>query len=259
MLWETVDSADAALSTRFGFSDAGHAVAWLEEALREEWDVRVDSCDRLVISASNLLAWLTADGRRLVAKVCAEASLFRHLANVDAVIAWLQDEGIPVAAPLIAIDGRVRVDRGGYSVSVYPFVGGSLLDVEDAGQVDAAGRMLASLHGALASYPGPFGDRLPPDGQQLVHGDFRSANILQVDGAITAILDFDDASYGSRAEELARSAVLLGTRYHDWQPISRATREVFVSAYNEVAPLTSAERYEFDQVVVAVSKDFGWT
>lgn len=258
MLWEAVDATDA-LTTRFRFADAGHAASWLSETLQEAWALRVESCDRIVISASKLLAWLTVDGRRLVAKCAVNPVLFSRLSEVDALTAWLGGEGLPVAAPIAAADCRLRVEREGLSLGLYPLVGGELLDTDDADQVEAAGRMLAALHHALAAYPLSVAGARALEDQQLVHGDFRSANILQDGNGITAILDFDEASYRSRASELAQSAVLLGTRYHDWKPTTPATRTRFVSAYNDVFPLTNTQRVEFDRGVIAVSEHFGWT
>lgn len=258
MLWESVDPTDA-LTTRFGFADPGRAASWLGETLEGAWALRVDSCDRLIISASKLLAWLTVDGNRLIAKCAVDAASFSRLADVDALTAWLHGEGIPVAAPIFASDDRIRVEREGFSIGLYPLVAGDLLDADDADQVEAAGRMLAALHQALAAYPRSFAGGRALEDQQLTHGDFRSANILQGDSGITAILDFDEASYRTRALELAQAAVLLGTRYHDWKPTSQATRKIFVSAYNDAIPLTNAQRDEFDRGVIAVSGHFGWT
>lgn len=258
MLWESVDPA-AALTTRFGFPDARGAAGWIAETLEEAWALHVESCDRLVISASKLLLWLTVDQKRVIAKCAVDPTLFVKLAEVDALTAWLEGEGIPVAAPIAATDGRLRVERGGSSLGLYPVVSGELLEVDDANQVETAGRMLATLHQGLAAYPLPFAGERPLAGQQLVHGDFRSANILHDGAGITAILDLDEASYRSRAAELAQSAVLLGTRYHHWRPTSPAARQVYVSAYNEVSPLTRAQRDEYDRGVTAVSKHFGWT
>jgi homoserine kinase type II len=257
MLWESVDPADA-LTTRFGFTDAARAASWLAETVEEAWALRVDTCDRLVISARKLLAWITVDGSPLVAKCGVDSALFSRLADVDTLTAWLHGEGIAVAPPIVASDNRTRVEHGRFSIGLYPLVVGDLLDADDPAQVDAAGRTLATLHHALAAYPRSFAGRAVKD-QQLTHGDFRSANILVRDGGITAVLDFDEASYRTRATELAHAAVLLGTRYHDWQPTSPATRETFVSAYDDAFPLTSAQRAEFDSGVIAVSAHFGWT
>jgi homoserine kinase type II len=256
MLWEAVD-ASTALTTRFGFANSNDAASWLGCTLEDVWGFRLQSCDRIVISASNLLAWLTIDGRPLIAKCSVNPALFARLAEIDALITWLDGEGIPVAAPLPAADGRTRVNRDRRSLGLYPLVGGELLDVSDGNQVAAAGRMLARLHRALFAYPKPFDGGPVPDGQQLVHGDFRSANVLYDDG-VTAVLDFDDATYRSRAEELGRSAVLLGTRYHDWQPLPPAAREEFVTAYGEAYPLRDTEWDEYTQIVAGVSEHFGW-
>ncbi len=258
MLWESVDPGPT-LTARFGFTNADHAVSWLGETLGAAWARRIDRCDRLVISASNLLAWLTGDGLHDVAKCSVDSARYSRLAEVDTVVAWLRSEGIPVAAPIAASDGRLRVEREGFSLGLYPFVEGDLLDVGDAGQVEAAGRMLAKLHEALAAYPGPFGgSRILPD-QQLVHGDFRSANILHGGPGITAILDFEELTSRSKVSDLAKAAVLLGTRYHDWGPTSPENRNVFVAAYSDVAPLTSAQRDELRRSLATVMNHFAWT
>ena len=258
MLWESVDPA-VALTTRFGFTDAGHAASWLADTLWEAWAVRVDRCDRLVLSASNLLAWLTADGERIIAKCSVDPALFSRLADVAALTAWLHAEGVPVAAPIAASDGCLRVELPGVSVGLLPVIEGDLLDVGEAKQVRKAGRMLATLHQALATYPHPFDGGRPGRDRQLVHNDFRSANILQHRAEITAILDFEEVAYRSRAADLAKASVLLGTRYHDWGPTSPAARDAFVAAYSDVAPLTCAERDELHAGVIAVLNHFGWT
>ncbi len=257
MLWESVDSA-AALTERFGFTDVDHAASWVGETLRDVWARRMDRCDRLVISASNLLVWLVVDGQHVIAKCCADPARMPRLAEVDALVAWLHRNGIPVAPPIAASDGRLRVEREGLSLGLYPFVDGDLLDVADTGQVETAGRMLATLHETLAAYPLAVGDGRAGPNQQLIHGDFRAANILHDSTAIAAILDFDDVAYRSRTADLAKAAVLLGTRYHDWQPTSPETRSAFLAAYRDVAPLTSVQREELHRGVTAVLDHFGW-
>ena len=61
--------------------------------------------------------------------------------------------------------------------------------------------------------------------RHLVHGDHRAANILVRDGDVVAVLDFEEARIDQSIAELARSAVLLGTR----------------AGYEAVRPLTAAE------------------
>lgn len=258
MLWESVDST-AALSARFGFADADHAVSWLAETVAEGWDRRLDRCDRLVISASNLLAWLTVDGQEVITKCCVDPARFAKLTEVDALVGWLESERVPVAAPIVARDGRVRVEGEAFSLGLYPFVEGDLLDVGDEGQVEAAGRMLAQLHEALAAYPRSFGAGRSGPNQQLLHGDFRSANILHDGLDITAVLDFEEVTCGSKVSDLAKATVLLGTRYHDWRATSPATRESFVTAYSDVVPLTSAQRAELHRRIAKVLDHFRWS
>ncbi len=258
MLWESGDPA-AALSARFGFTDTDHAVSWLGGEVGGSWARGLERCDRLVISAGNLLAWLTVDGQQIIAKCSVDPARFSRLAEVDALVAWLDSERIPVAAPIASRDGRLRVEREGYSLGLYPLVGGDLLDVGDAGQVEAAGRMLARLHEALAAYPRAFGGSSMLPNRQLVHGDFRSANVLHDGSGITAVLDFEEVTSSSRVSDLAKATVLLGTRYHDWGATSRETRDSFVTAYSDVVPLTSAQRDELHHSITTVLDHFGWT
>lgn len=55
MLWEGV-SPDVALLDRFGFDDPAAAGCWVVNALREQWAVEADVCERIVISGGNALA-----------------------------------------------------------------------------------------------------------------------------------------------------------------------------------------------------------
>lgn len=258
MLWESVD-ARSALRTRFGFASADHAAAWLADALQEARVGHLDRCHRIVLSAHNLLAWLRFDGREVVAKCCIDGTRFSRLAAVDALVAWLADRGLPVAAPIAALDGRLRVEHGRFSIGLYPVIDGDLLDAADTRHVEAAGRTLATLHQALSTYPHPFdGDGPVERNKQLVHGDFRSANILCDGSHIAAVVDFDEAGIRGRVTELGRSAVLLGTRYHDWAPTDPETRSAFIAAYTDVAPLSETEELELARTIEAVCNRFGW-
>ena len=80
------------------------------DALWDTWAIAVADCDRLVISSGNLLAWITTDDRRLIAKWSVVPQLFQRLADTAALTAWLHAGGIPVAAPILASDGRLRVE-----------------------------------------------------------------------------------------------------------------------------------------------------
>jgi homoserine kinase type II len=80
---------------------------------------------------------------------------------------------------------------------------------------------------------------LPP--VQIVQGDFRAANILCVEGAVVGVLDFEELRLDHRIVELARSAVMLGTVFRDWGPVSGAVRQQFLNGYQMVRPLTDEE------------------
>ena len=81
---------------------------------------------------------------------------------------------------------------------------------------------------------------------QLVHNDFRSANILHDGTRISAVLDFEEITYDTRVADIAKSAVLLATRYRDWGPTSECIRIAYVNAYDRhaVDALTPSERVE---------------
>jgi homoserine kinase type II len=162
MLWEPVDPHEA-LTSRFRFADAGQLAAWVREALTDTWAVEVISCDRVVISAGNALVWITSSTGRMILKWSARPSLFERLANVARLTAWLDGRGLPVSAPLPALNGDLQVERNGFSIGLQSVANGSMLDADNLAQVHAAGAELARLHLALAEYPdeGPLG----PGGQ----------------------------------------------------------------------------------------------
>ncbi len=257
MLWESADPEET-LSQRFGFADAVSAAGWLGDTLWDTWAITVDDCDRLVISAGNMLAWITTDTGRLVAKWSVVSKLFQRLADTTALTMWLHHNNIPVAAPLPARDGRLRVELDNVSLGVFPVIEGDLLDVSDPAQVTEAGRMLATLHDAMAAYPHHIGGGPPARDEQLVHNDFRSANLLHDGTSITAVLDFEDVTYRSRVSDLAQATVLLGTRFHNWGPTTQLVQEAFVEAYCDQAPLTNAEQNHLQIGIDAVMKRFGW-
>jgi homoserine kinase type II len=258
MLWESTDPVEA-LGQRFGFADPVSAVGWMGDALSATWAIAVDDCERLVISDGNLLAWITTDDRRLIAKWSVVPRLFQRLADTAALTMWLHARrGIPVAAPIPARDGRLRVELNNVSIGVFPVVDGGLLDVVDPAQVTEAGQMLATLHDAMAAYPQCIDGGPSSRHEQLVHNDFRSANVLHDGTNITAVLDFEEVTYQTRVADLGKAAVLLGTRYRDWGSTSQIVREAFVAAYCDRAALSNAEQIELHRHITAVEKKFGW-
>ncbi|MEV6302959.1 phosphotransferase [Actinoplanes sp. NPDC051861] len=285
MLWEP-DDPHHTLDRRFGFTDEESAGRWVAAMLDEHWGVRVDSCDRIVMSSGNALAWVGTPSGRLLAKWSVVPERFHRLARTARLTNWLHGRGLPVSAPAPARDGRLQVEAGRVSMGLQREIVGELLDTTDLDQVRMAGAALARLQDALAAYPDadqlptfavpakPLTARItgwlgtsaghvpvtaretlrgllagaPPDrpARQLVHFDFRSANILCARGEITAIIDFEEAQPEHRLVELARAAVLLGTRYHDWGPVPPEVHAAFLTGYRSERPLTPAEEVWLD-------------
>lgn len=77
---------------------------------------------------------------------------------------------------------------------------------------------------------------------QLVHSDYRAANILWDKGRISAVLDFEELGWGYRVNDLAWAAVHLGTCYHNWGPVLDETQETFLNSYQASQPLTAVEQ-----------------
>lgn len=280
MLWEDEDPRSV-ITSRFGFESAEHAGNWIKETVRSRWDLDIRSCDRITISDRNALAWLSSPSGAFVAKWSIDSDKFAHLAALARVVTWLAQEGIPVSAPIPARNGQVQLEVDNVSLALQSRIDGTILDVSAPSQVHAAGATLARLHETLAGCPVSLhsptlqapqaqlssmvlawldGDRshvpraalralegaidsgledtLP---SQLLHGDFRSTNVLWSGAEVSGVLDFDEARIGPRIDELARSAVLLGTRYREWNPVSVEVRSIFLDGYASVSALTPAE------------------
>lgn len=277
MLWETTDPTSA-LSTRFGHHDADAAAEWVNSTLNAHWGLVVDRCERIVMSSHNALAWVTTPAGRLVVKWSVAATRFPRLAALADVTAWLARRHLPVSPPIAALDGRPQVDLGDTSLCLQRHINGEHLDTDDPRHVRQAGEVLARLHEALATFPDPIPDLTPPaplshrvnvwldsdpdhipaealDGlrhlvretvpgalpTQLVHGDYRSANIIVDESGIVAVIDFEEARIDHRVAELARSAVLLGTRFHNWAPVPIGVHATLLDGYGSQGRLTPAE------------------
>lgn len=278
MLWEAASPHDV-LRDRFGFEDARAATTWITGTVRSLWGIDSSACTRLVMSDQNVLAWLRSPVGPVVAKWSVAGQTFERLEALARTITAVADAGIPVSAPIPALDGRRQVEVDGVSLALQHELPGQILDVDDPVQVRAAGAVLGRLHRALAQEP--VGGELAPSGAvprlsermrtwldgdrahlpppaietlraalpdhdddrptQLLHGDFRSTNILWSEGRVSAVLDFDEARVDDRLDELARSAVLLGTRFTQWEPVTAAIREEFLRGYVSTNPLTDAE------------------
>lgn len=289
MLWEPLDPGRV-LEGRFGFSDGESAGRWVAAVLDEHWGVGIHSCERVVISDHNALAWVVTAAGRMLAKWSVVLERFPRLLELARLTRWLDGQGLPVSAPVPALDGRLQVEVDGASMCLQREIEGNLLDTVDPDQVSAAGAVLARLQDALAAYPdvdqiatlaGPpepltgrvaewlgSGARQAPASArdalrrlvadaptdplpvQLLHQDFRSANVLCAGAEVAAVLDFEEARIDHRVVELARSAVLLGTRFRSWGPVSGEVRARFLFGYQSVRRLTPIEAGWWDILVL---------
>jgi len=85
---------------------------------------------------------------------------------------------------------------------------------------------------------------------QLVHGDFRAANILCTGQEIAAVLDFEEARFDYPIMELAQSAVMLGTQFRDWGPVPTHVHAWLLDGYESERPLTAVEAGWWDILVL---------
>lgn len=279
MLWEAASPHDV-LRDRFGFESTERASGWITEACRSIWGIETSTCTRIVLSDKNALAWLSSSSGPLVAKWSIAREKYSRLSALAHVLSTLARDGIPVSAPIAALDGRLQVEVDGVSLALQREMPGEILDVGDSAQVHAAGTMLGQLHHTLAGASAEetalspqeavphLRDRieawleedrahLPPRAVeilrdalpdrdndhpvQLLHGDFRSTNVLWSKGQVAAVLDFDEARVGHRVDEVARSAVLLGTRFTEWNPVTPAVRDEFLRGYASANPLSASD------------------
>jgi homoserine kinase type II len=280
MLWEAHDP-HGVLVERFGFTDPASADSWVAATLDEHWGVRIESCERIVMSDRNALAWITTPAGRLLAKWSVAPERFTRLSQTARLTQWLDGKGLPVSAPIPSLAGQLQVEVDQVSMCLQRVIPGDLLDVDDDDQVRAAGATLAQLHQALHGYPDAdrvapreprpqplaarvtewmdtAGQRVPkaardslmrlvadaPDDAlptQLVHGDFRSSNVLCAGPKVTAVIDFESARVDHCINEIARSAVMLGTRFRGWGPVSAEVHATFLSGYQSIRQLTPVE------------------
>jgi Ser/Thr protein kinase RdoA (MazF antagonist) len=280
------------LATRFGFDGFAGAVEWISTTLMSIWAIEVAHCSRIVISDRNAIVWVESDRGPLVVKWSSARDRFANLSASAQLLRRLDHEGIPVAAPMEAVDGRVRVvldsPLGGLSVAVLPELMGDWLDIGDDAAVRSAGACLAELHAALRGYsdeqtrsvteakalndqigrwltnddPGwaPSAssrlqclvDNLPAldDETQLVHNDFRAANILTSESAIVGVLDFDDMTRDHQVSDLAKAGVYLGTLFRNWRPTPAAVRRELRAGYESVRPLSPVENQWLDPLIL---------
>lgn len=294
MLWEQDPPGDV-LRERFGFATADDAATWVREQLLRRWGIVADACERIVMSDANALAWVGAGGGRLLLKWSVDARKHGRLRALAEVLDWLEASDVPISALVPAPAGDRQLEFDGVSAGLQREVEGAPLDVASEPQVRATGSALARLQLSLRAFPSasdgdafggapaPLAARLaswveraaphldpralvvlrrseelpaleaPP---QLVHGDVRAANVLCAQDRVAAFIDFEELRVDHRVVDLARAAVLLGTRYHDWEPVPPSVHAALLSGYEAVAPLTEAERRWWPVLLLWVTLGF---
>lgn len=212
----------------------------------------------------------------------ASTRLLRDLAAHDLPVA------APAASTAGHVRVELEGPAGRLSIAVLPELPGSWLDVTDRDAVRAAGACLADLHralrisdvdpalregsprsvrtrieGWLSSQRHRAGnaafsrlERLVEDapplegGPQLVHRDYRAANILTRESTVVGILDFDDVTMDHRVNDLAQACVYLATRFTNWGPTEPATQRLLWQAYHAVSPLSASEQVWLEILVL---------
>jgi homoserine kinase type II len=92
-----------------------------------------------------------------------------------------------------------------------------------------------------------------------VHTDFRGANLLWQGTEISGVLDFEEACLDPPVVDLANAVCLLGTWYHNWQPISPEAQQLLIDSYSDRRPLTGAEQAWLPPLIAWGMLGLGWS
>jgi homoserine kinase type II len=243
---------------------AGNALAWIATdrgSMIAKWSVYAALHDRLE-ETSRLTSWLARSGYPVSAPIPLNTGAIRLRADgasieLQAVIdGFLLDPEDSAQAQL----GGATLARLHGLLAAYPraaeVAGRSSSPKEHASLTDRVRVWLESeaaevppdVTGALARLSDVAPSESPPS--QLVHGDYRSANLLCTGSAITAVLDFEEVAADHCVMDLAKASVLLGTRFRDWRPIAPSSRRRFLEGYQSVRPLSAIELGWIDVLVL---------
>lgn len=234
---------------------AGNALVWITSSngrMILKWSVVPALFPRLA-DVARLTSWL---GRRGLPVSAPVPALSGHLqVEVGGLSVGLQSV---VEGSLLEVDDLAQVHAAGavlarlhLAMAEYPGAG----RLGPGGQGESAPlrtRVDSWLETGAGDHVAPRGaslrrrlGSLPPDSAlppaQLVHLDFRSANVLCEADQIVAVLDFEEAGVDYSVNDLAKSAVLLGTRFRHWGPVSSEAHDALVAGYQAVRELSCAE------------------
>ena len=71
-----------------------------------DYEIEVRTVDRTVISAHNLMMWVTSSHEQLMIKICRLTAAHDWLASRAVLVGWLADRDQPVTRPLVSVDGH---------------------------------------------------------------------------------------------------------------------------------------------------------
>ena len=117
----------------------------------------------------------------------------------------LERRGFTAAPRHLGVD-----DQGRDVLSVLP--GAPVTVLRGDGQLEEVGHLLRDLHKATAEFTPPAGSRwrtslsTAATGVQVIHRDVAPWNLLEVDGHLTGLVDWDLAGPGRPVEDLAYTA-----------------------------------------------------
>jgi aminoglycoside phosphotransferase (APT) family kinase protein len=225
------------------------------------------------------LSYPDGSGRSVVVRVHGEKSYGLDAELEYRLLESLRSSGIPVPAPLVVDDSRSVIE---FPYLIMEFVKGSTAIPE--GQAED---YLARMAEALWRVHSAGGDRLPdlperldplpevfdflPDGEEWsglrtclenlrdtryqgepvpLHGDFWPENLLWQDGAVAAILDWEDAAIGDPHSDVACARLELRYLY------GRAGMETFTDAYLEMGTLDPDRLALWEVYVAAAAQRF---
>ena len=214
------------------------------------------------------------DGSKVVLKVWDE----RPPEEIDLVLQntlWLAKHGIPTPVPLTFNDGSNLVLKNGAAWMLMPYVEGDWLS-SDYDSLVALGKIQAQLHEIpspdkirsslsmgfvlwkkmfnlaeqqnldsefidllkmeMDTLQGGLFDSLP---QGIIHGDLFPDNVLESNGEISAILDFEEVCTGPKAFDLVMSFVGFG--WENGDPIEERWTAL-LQGYESIRPLSNNEK-----------------
>jgi len=239
--------------------------------LGARYDLDVQSSEAIPYGSTNSNFLLRTDQGPFILTLIEDSPLERAL-ELAQLLRMLNNHGFQTANPLASTSGDLVVTFGGKPVMVKPYLEGTVaFDPSDTvlREVGAAmarlheipspsflsGRPLSEIWKAtpsislaldassgtdLTGHLRAFEEvdlRALPHG--LIHGDICYDNILVHDGALTAVIDFEEAFYGPRVFDIGMTLVGL---CRTSEGIDLAKSRAVIEGYESLRPLEADER-----------------